>query len=89
MTLKEANGKWMDIRGAAGIVFAAGRGVGDCEGGGKGENDDEGRPAGTAPADGTTARGSDAGNVGGLAAQAATRVARLSMTYESWKVKAP
>ncbi len=44
MTLKEANGKWMDIRGVAGMVLDAGWGIGDGEGGGDGAN--EGATAG-------------------------------------------
>jgi hypothetical protein len=70
MTLKEANRKWMDIGGAAGMVIAAGTeelvsvgwGVGDGVGDGKGN--DEGGLAGTAP--GESATTGNAGGTGGL-----------------------
>jgi hypothetical protein len=60
MTLKEANGKWMKMGGAAGMVVAAG--TEEPESVGLGVGDGKGGLAGTAPAESAATGGSDAGN---------------------------
>jgi hypothetical protein len=75
ITLKQANGKWMDIEGVGGMVLVAGRGVGGDgdEGGGigggdgNGEGDSKGGSEGGGEGDdeGATTRDGDAGKVGG------------------------